>query len=274
MLGKQINTVKVLIIIWIFSSGEFTGISQETCDKIDDCSCKKSNGRIINLREIDGGSKAAFKNIPTVRSKQYTFDWNPCTSFSENSECLNMLMCQKNLHSTDENNPCAQKTSKFKVNKDGTTTIIYQSFTDSKDYKRSVEITLKCDESQYPGNTGSGVTERYEPKNSAYTMVFTSRCACDNGCDSPSESGSSKLSIGSILLIVFFALLLFYLIAGVLIKRYKMGVESVPEVIPNYEFWAGIPSLVKDGVIFTCQGVRSGCSSLYQRSSKSGYDKI
>ena len=47
-------------------------------------------------------------------------------------------MCQKNLHSTDENNPCAQKTSKFKVNKDGTTTIIYQSFTDSKDYKRYV----------------------------------------------------------------------------------------------------------------------------------------
>ena len=47
-------------------------------------------------------------------------------------------MCQKNLHSTDENNPCAQKTSKSKVNKDGTTTIIYQSFTDSKDYKRYV----------------------------------------------------------------------------------------------------------------------------------------
>lgn len=168
---------------------------------------------------------------------------------------------------------CAED-PKFKVNKDGTTTIIYQSFTDSKDYKRSVEITLKCDESQYPGNTGSGVTERYEPENSAYTMVFTSRCACDNACNSSSESGSSKLSIGSILLIVFFALLLVYLIAGVLIKRYKMGVESVPEVIPNYEFWAGIPSLVKDGVIFTCQGVRSGCSSLYQRSSKSGYDKI
>ena len=40
-------------------------------------------------------------------------------------------------------------------------------------------------------------------------------------------------------------MLLVYLIAGVLIKRYKMGVESVPEVIPNYEFWAGIPSLVK-----------------------------
>ena len=43
----------------------------------------------------------------------------------------------------------------------------------------------------------------------------------------------------------FFALFLVYLIAGILIKRYKMGVESVPEVIPNFEFWAGIPFLVK-----------------------------
>ena len=59
MLGKQINTVKVLIVIWIFPLGEFTGVSQETCEKIDDCSCKKRNGEIINLREIDGGSKAA-----------------------------------------------------------------------------------------------------------------------------------------------------------------------------------------------------------------------
>ena len=47
-------------------------------------------------------------------------------------------MCQKNLHSTDEKNPCAQKTSEFKVNEDGTITIIYQSFTDGKDYKRYV----------------------------------------------------------------------------------------------------------------------------------------
>ena len=43
----------------------------------------------------------------------------------------------------------------------------------------------------------------------------------------------------------FFVLLFVYLIAGILIKKYKMGVESMPEMVPNYEFWAGIPSLVK-----------------------------
>ena len=43
----------------------------------------------------------------------------------------------------------------------------------------------------------------------------------------------------------FFVLLFVYLIGGIVIKKYKMGVESMPEMIPNYEFWAGIPSLVK-----------------------------
>lgn len=43
---------------------------------------------------------------------------------------------------------------------------------------RSVEITLKCDESQYPGNTGSGVTERYEPKNSTYVRFWRITVFC------------------------------------------------------------------------------------------------
>jgi len=43
----------------------------------------------------------------------------------------------------------------------------------------------------------------------------------------------------------FFVVLFVYLIGGVVIKKYKMGVENMPEMIPNYEFWTGIPSLVK-----------------------------
>lgn len=43
---------------------------------------------------------------------------------------------------------------------------------------RSVEFTLKCDESQYPGNTGSGITELYEPKNSAYVRFWRITVFC------------------------------------------------------------------------------------------------
>jgi len=270
---------QVILIIWVLFVFEFPEILAETCEKIDDCSCRKSNGKVINLREIDGGSKeAAFKNIPTVSppgSSRYIFDWNPCTKISEGDGCKNMLVCQKDKESTSTY-PCANTVSAFIVNGDGTTTIDYQQYIESgTGYKRVVKIKLMCDESKYPGAT-DGVSEDYQPLDSTYSMTFKSKCACDDGCvsNNPSGSGNTGLSTGSILLIVFFVLLFVYLIGGIVIKKYKMGVESMPEMIPNYEFWAGIPSLVKDGIVFTCTGLKSGCTSLYQKRSKGGYAEI
>ena len=43
----------------------------------------------------------------------------------------------------------------------------------------------------------------------------------------------------------FFVLLFVCLTGGIVFKKYKMGVESMPEMVPNYEFWASVPSLVK-----------------------------
>lgn len=34
---------------------EFKGVPAEKCDKIDDCSCRKINGKVISLRKVDGG---------------------------------------------------------------------------------------------------------------------------------------------------------------------------------------------------------------------------
>ena len=43
----------------------------------------------------------------------------------------------------------------------------------------------------------------------------------------------------------FFVLVFVYLICGILIKKFKMGAEGLTEMVPNYEFWADIPSLIK-----------------------------
>ena len=42
-----------------------------------------------------------------------------------------------------------------------------------------------------------------------------------------------------------FPLLLMYVIIGVLVNRYGRGIESMPELLPNYSFWADFPFLVK-----------------------------
>ena len=50
----------------------------------------------------------------------------------------------------------------------------------------------------------------------------------------------------------FFSLLIVYVIGGILINKYKFGVESMPEMCPNYQFWAGIPSLIKVNYAAQC----------------------
>jgi len=169
MANKHSNSLKLILIIWILLVFGFPEILAETCEKIDDCSCKKSNGKVINLREIDGGTKGvAFKNIPQVdpTGSRFVFDWNPCTKFDEVDGCKAMLVCQKDNSSTSTY-PCANTVSAFSVNSDGTTTIDYQPCIDPLGYKRAVKIKLMCDESKYPGET-NGITEDYHPLDSVY----------------------------------------------------------------------------------------------------------
>ncbi|KAL9966638.1 hypothetical protein ACROYT_G024746 [Oculina patagonica] len=177
-------------------------------------------------------------------------------------------MCQQATYSKSTY-PCATTVTGFKVNSDGTTSITYQQVEHSN-YKSVFEIRLICDESKFPGEIGV-VKEVQEYPLSAYSTTLSSKCACDDGCpiNAPAKSGGSTgLSIGSILLIVFFVLLIIYIIGGVLINKYKLGVESLPEMCPNYQFWAGIPSLIKDGIVFTFGGIKSVCSSLCQTCNK------
>jgi len=274
MKSEHSSTAKALLGIWILFVFELIASLAETCEKIDDCSCKKDNGKVISLREIDGGSKGpAFKGIrdKDPQSARYQYSWNPCTAFTVGDGCEKVLMCQVDSP-TSSTAPVAKTLSGFEVNSVGTIIMSYQQYTDSSGFKRVLQVSLVCDDSKYPGET-DGVSENFLPKNSAYSMIFKSKCACDDGCVS-NPSGSTGLSIGSILLIVFFVVLFVYLIGGVVIKKYKMGVENMPEMIPNYEFWAGIPSLVKDGVVFTCTGLKTGCTSLYHKCNKDAYAKI
>ena len=40
-------------------------------------------------------------------------------------------------------------------------------------------------------------------------------------------------------------LLIVYVTGGIIVNKFKGGVESMPEMCPNYQFWSGIPSLIK-----------------------------
>ncbi|XP_066539257.1 cation-dependent mannose-6-phosphate receptor isoform X2 [Hoplias malabaricus] len=62
----------------------------------------------------------------------------------------------------------------------------------------------------------------------------------------------SKLSPGSIFLIVCFSCLAVYLIGGFLYQRLVVGAKGV-EQFPNYAFWSEIGNLSADGCDFVCR---------------------
>lgn len=63
---------------------------------------------------------------------------------------------------------------------------------------------------------------------------------------------SSKLSGGSIFLIVVFSCLALYLTGGFLYQRLVVGAKGV-EQFPNYAFWSQIGNLSADGCDFVCR---------------------
>ncbi|KAH9524733.1 hypothetical protein Btru_027646 [Bulinus truncatus] len=91
----------------------------------------------------------------------------------------------------------------------------------------------------------------YENESPLQTYIFTlyTRYGC-----LPSNDKSGGLSVGSVLVILFFVLLLIYLVGGVLFLKYVRKAEGI-EVIPNVEFWKDLPSLIKDGILFTFRGL-------------------
>lgn len=86
--------------------------------------------------------------------------------------------------------------------------------------------------------------ERGKEKNCFYLFEMDSSIAC------PKED--SHLSLGSVLLIVFFSLVAVYIIVGFLYQRLVVGAKGM-EQYPNYSFWKDLGNLTADGCDFVCR---------------------
>jgi len=66
--------------------------------------------------------------------------------------------------------------------------------------------------------------------------------------------GLGEVSPGTVIMILIVVLACLYLVVGILWNKYREQKEGV-EVIPNIDFWASLPGLIKDGVMFTISKV-------------------
>eukprot|EP01120_Amphizonella_sp_Union-15-10_P007373 TRINITY_DN247_c0_g1_i1.p1 TRINITY_DN247_c0_g1~~TRINITY_DN247_c0_g1_i1.p1 ORF type:complete len:252 (-),score=41.39 TRINITY_DN247_c0_g1_i1:74-829(-) len=69
------------------------------------------------------------------------------------------------------------------------------------------------------------------------------------GGSSPGGGGEGGDIGGIVFLAIFFGAIILYLLVGVIVNKVVRKQEGA-EVIPNWEFWRGLPGMVRDGTLF------------------------
>lgn len=109
--------------------------------------------------------------------------------------------------------------------------------------QRKAIIMISCDRTKDPGSL-TAILEDRERSDCFYLFELDTNAMC--------PIIESKLSAGSIILIIGVCLVAVYLIGGFLYQRLVVGAKGMDQ-IPNYPFWAEVGNLAADGCDFVCR---------------------
>ncbi|KAH9496497.1 Cation-dependent mannose-6-phosphate receptor [Bulinus truncatus] len=117
----------------------------------------------------------------------------------------------------------------------------------NNEQRRSL-IMITCDETKDDYNTQLQFLEEEKSKSEQcfYLFELKHKSVC------PVYSDGSNLSVGSILVIVFFTVLAVYILVGFLYSRFVLQHKGI-EQFPNYEFWKDFGNLQADGCNLVCR---------------------
>lgn len=268
-----INTSKLakrLLVVLLCSSFITTFVigTGFKCKKVD-CGCQfkdESGTYEISMKSISKRGKPFYTNVRGI-GHSWTYDIDPCYGFTNRSDCEDVTMCQ---YSSDgkERFPVARydivSYSPF-VDRKSPITVVYNNVTYGEPKAtRQMKIVLTCSELGKPPT----VKEETGQVN-VYKVAISSPEVCPKKVQ-PNSGGSGGPSTGTILVIIFFVVLVVYLVAGVLFMKYRRGATG-REVIPNIEFWSSLPGLIKDGCVFFGKNIKELCGRCCQRE---GYNEI
>lgn len=113
----------------------------------------------------------------------------------------------------------------------------------SKEMRKAI-IMITCDRNVDMGNLNVVLEDRDKNQECFYLFEMDSSAVCPRL--------ESKLSAGSIILIIGVCLLAVYLIGGFLYQRLIVGAKGM-EQFPNYAFWVEVGNLSADGCDFVCR---------------------
>ncbi|XP_047217904.1 cation-dependent mannose-6-phosphate receptor [Girardinichthys multiradiatus] len=109
---------------------------------------------------------------------------------------------------------------------------------------RKAIIMISCSENKDVGELEVILEDRERQNDCFYLFELDSSAVC--------PPVQSRLSAGSIILIIGFCLVAVYLFGGFLYQRLIVGAKGI-EQFPNYAFWVEVGNLTADGCDFVCR---------------------
>jgi len=201
-----------------------------------------SSGKFYDLSKLKNSQADYF--LPKNAAQDWDIWINVCRSLVNPLCGGDVIACQEWDSKSPQGHAAmgAASTQKFESIKAGLGVVL--QYTNGAD-QRETEIDFICD-----ATAGIGAPKYVlENPQHHYTFAWQSQFACPG-------TGGGGISPGSILLIIVVCLIVVYLVAGLIFNKFKRGLNGI-ELIPNVTFWTSIPGLVKDGVMFIVNKVRS-----------------
>ncbi|CAL1530934.1 unnamed protein product [Lymnaea stagnalis] len=219
------------------------------CKFIPPCTCSTSDFD-INLEPLMLFRKDAPFQVSTDQG--YTYYVHPCNKPVQESSCRNLsplaTACQVLPLPSDGPFGLGQINGNGVFGDPAENSVTFNnSYSYNSDTKpRAINLKVICssEDSSFTFESETSLT---------YSFMLKTRFGC---APAPAPSSGGGLSVGSVLVILFFVILLIYLIGGLLFLKFVRKAEG-SEVIPNIEFWKDFPSLVKDGIMFTFRGCKA-----------------
>ncbi|BFY98708.1 hypothetical protein BsWGS_01748 [Bradybaena similaris] len=205
-----------------------------SCSYNLNCTANTNLG-IIDLNRASKGSSYQFTDTVTGN----TYNWEPCSDFTLYGITAGAMQLEPGKYSIPIG---VHRLASCDTTADG-----FVRFNMKTDNYWFTYVTCIC------GGGDIFIFESENP-NSNVNFQFTSNACCTNY--SPPAT-SSTISPGTMLVIVFFSVLLLYLVLGTV---YQVAIRQSQgrDRIPNIALWSSVPGLVKDGFIFTFTCGRRG----------------
>ncbi|KAK3916926.1 Cation-dependent mannose-6-phosphate receptor [Frankliniella fusca] len=218
------------------------------CDKLEECACGFPTGEGVNLTAL-----ASTTLILNDTESKVVFYFNPCTAAF--GPCPNnSVICMVDDNSTKPLNLGSKGGSSF-----SSQGVFGPVFINYNEGDLATEIQLDCTE--YAQNTTLVFNENYNRFEPSLEVKYHLLLQSPEACFKPVEGYYSSnvvregISSGALFLIIMIVLWLAYILIGSVANHLISGATGW-EMIPHYEFWRNLPTMLMDGVKFVANGCK------------------